>query len=172
VVDVSRGTPGRQELSLRKIGNGIGEENTPYYGSHQQFWDLFYNSVSHNVLPFVPPEFAAALAPVKGNPVWQIQRRNDINYDSALGLDLARDFGKTFSKNTFPGCLPGALGTQFRVFETLLVMTYSYATQFGLQTDALNGLGTPGSLRKKVRMLVYNEKSPALIRQTKKSAVT
>ncbi len=166
VVDVSRGTPGRQELNLR-------QESTTYSGSHQRFWDFFYTSVG-SLRPFVAPRFAAVLTPVSGDPVWQIDRRNEVNYDSAVGLNLARDFAQTFSKTAFPGSLPGVLGTQFRVFETLLMLTYSYATEFGLQTDALNGLGTPGSLRDKVRTLVYNERSPALalIRQTRKSAVT
>lgn len=171
VVDVSIGTPGRQQLSLRRIGPNPGQESTTYSGSHQRFWDFFYNAVS-SLRPFVAPEFAAALAPVSGDPVWQIDKRNEINYDSAVGLVLARDFARSFSKTAFPTSLPGALGTQFRVFESLLVLTYSYATSFGLQTDALNGLGVLGSLRDKVRTLVYNEKSPALIRQTRKSAVT
>ena len=54
----------------------------------------------------------------------------------------------------------------------MLRIVYSFATDFGLQTDALEGFGAPGDLRDKVQELVYSEKSPALIRQTKKAAVT
>jgi hypothetical protein len=171
VVDVSRGTPGRQELSIRRIGNGPGQEMTTYSGSHQRFWDFFYNAVS-TLGPFVAPPLAIALNPISGDPIWQIAKRNEINYDSFAGLALTQDFAKTFSKATFPASLPGVLGTQFHVFEILLELTYSYASSFGLRTDALDGLGAPGGLRDRVKELVYRVKAPGLIAQTKKAAVT
>ena len=169
VIDVDRGSPGRQELHIWKIGAGQGR--TTYNSSHQRFWDFFYSAV-RSLRPLVAPQYAAVLAPIAANPAWQSQRRNEINYDSFVGLDLARDFGNVFSQKTFPASLPGALGTQFGVCESLLTLASSYATDFGLMTDALDSLGQPGRLREKVGELVYGEKPPGLVRRTRKSSIT
>jgi hypothetical protein len=171
VVDVGKGSPGQQELRLRRIGARQGQQPTTYAGSHRIFWDLFYTAVQH-LVPMVEPRFAAVLSPVSGDRVWQIQHRNEVNYDSCIGCRLAEDFDRSFSRQGFPGCLPGVLSTQFRILETLLELVYSYARQFGLSTDALDGLGRPVSLRDKVRHLIYTDKPPGLVRKTRKTAVT
>lgn len=171
VVDVKKGSPGQQKLRLRVIGNEAGQQPTTFRGSHRIFWDIFYTAVQ-NLIPMVDPRFAAVLSPVGGNRVWQIQHRNEVNYNSHIGLRLAEDFDRSFSKQRFPGCLPGVLNTQFGILETLLELVYSYAHQFSLKTDALNGLGSPACLRDKVSHLVYADRPPGLVRKTKKTAIT
>ena len=166
VVDVVRGTPGHQELRVRRIGNSPGQENSTYAGSHERFWDLFYNAVS-SLRPFTDVRHAAALSPVGGDPVWQIAKRNEVNYDSAAGLSLARLFITTFSANPFRAALPGVLGTQFRIVEALLMVTNDFAHSLGLHTDALDALGAVGSLHDKVRELVFDKRAPGLGRQTR-----
>lgn len=171
VVDVEEGSPGQQELRHRKIGPRAGQQPTTYIGTHRVFWDLFYTAVQ-SLAPMVNSRFAAVLSPVSGDRTWQIQRRNEVNYDSYVACRLAKDFGRSFSGQGFPGCLPGVLSTQFRVLETLLELVYSYADQFGLATDALDSLGHGACLREKVRRLVYADQPPGLVRKTKKTAVT
>lgn len=171
IVHVSKGSPGKQELRLEGIGKRPGQQYTTYRGSHQVFWDMFYTAAK-SLVPMVDPRFAAVLSPVAGDVTWQIQHRNDVNYDSFIGLRLAEDFDRSFSKQAFPGCLPGVLSTQFRILEALLELAYSYARQFGLSTDALVGLGPPAHLRDKVRLLIYADRPPGLVRKTKKTVVT
>ena len=171
VVDVSKGSPGQQELRLRKIGKKPGQQYTTFTGSHRIFWDIFYIA-AQALIPMVDPRFAAVLSPIGGDPVWQIQHRNEVNYDSLIGFRLAEDFDRSFSKQGFPGCLPGVLSTQFRILETLLELVYSYANQVGLSTDALDGLGRPAPLRDKVRHLIYTDKPPGLVQKTRKTVIT
>jgi len=170
VVDVNKNSPGNQGLSLRRIGNQPGQQQTTYNGGHQRYWDLFYRAVA-NLRPMVQPKFAAILAPVGGNPIWQIDMRNLINYDSWEGLSLSRNFQISFRQATFPGSLPGILRTQFGILEALLELTFYFANQFGFQTDALNILGHTGSLSGSIRSLIYNGDPPGLVKKTIKSAL-
>ena len=168
VIDVDTGSPGNQKLRYRRIGKGEGRENTTYNGSHERYWDLYYRAVN-SLKPMVDPHYSPALSPISSDPVWQIVNRNKINYDSFVGFDLAKDFDQSFSKSSFPSCLPGTLGTQFRVLEILIELVYSYFCRFCLSTDALHQLRSPVSLRDKVCHLIYDEKPPGLVRKTKKS---
>lgn len=164
VVDVDRGSPGHQALRLRR-------ETTTYNGSHQIFWDLFYRTVQ-SLKPMLLAHQAIVLSPIGGDPVWQIDKRNDVNYDSFLSLRLAKDFDRVFSKDHFPTCLPGVLNSQFRILETLLEIVYTYVHDFGLSTDSLDGLTTSTSLCYKVKQLIYNKKPPGLVQKTKKAIIT
>lgn len=171
VVDVNKSSPGKQELSLRRIGQRQGQQPTTYTGSHRRYWDLFYNAVT-TLRPMVQPHLAAALSPVRGDPVWLIQQRNSVNYDTWICVNHVKDFNNSFSKDTFPNSLPGSLTTQFTILESLLELTYSFASRFSLNTDALESMGrSSGVLREKVRELIYNQKAPSLVRKTKKSAL-
>jgi hypothetical protein len=163
VIDVDRGSPGQQELHLRT-------ESTTYRGPHRTYWDLFYRAV-RTLRPMVDPGFSAALSPVSSNPIWQIEKRNDVNYCSLASLNLAQQFKTSFSKQAFPACLPGVLGTQYGILEGLLELAFDYAAQFGLNTDALIGLSTKTSLRKIVGDLVYSKKPPGLVKKTRKAAL-
>lgn len=165
IVDVHQGTLGSQELQLRKIGSGIDQEPTSYGGSHEIYWDLFYNSV-HDIIPMVPSRLAFALSPVSSDPAWLIRNRNEINYDTYYGITFATDFDKHFSPKKFPMSLPGNLNIQFKIFESLLEIVFDFAITFGLKTDALDGIGKPMEFRKKIQKWIYANK-PVKIRKKK-----
>jgi hypothetical protein len=162
VVDVKFGSPGHQELQIRAIGSGLGQEPSTRQGSHEVYWDLFYRAAL-DLIPLVAPRFAAVLSPISGDPIWQIEKRNQVNYDTLASIRLSESFQGTFCEDRFPACLTGVLSTQFQIAETLLELACSYACKFRLKTDALNGLGVPGSLREKVRSLICEAKVPSLV---------
>ena len=165
VVDVENRFPGQQKLRVRKIGNGRGQQETTYNGAHRQFWDLFYRAVV-SLRPNVPKHLAVALTPVSNDPVWLISRRNDVNYNSYESIRLIQDFQSNFSKQSFPGKLPGILATQWGIFELLLELAFDFVHQFNIQTDALSSLTTWGTLPPTVRQLVYGDHPPGLVQKT------
>jgi hypothetical protein len=171
VIDVETGLPGKQTLRIRRIGSKLGQVNTTSLGSHQRFWDLFYQAFQ-TTKPMFPSSFQLALTPISKDPLWQIDRRNDINYNSFSSIQLAQDFERGFACSSFPGCLPGVMNTQYKIFELLLEMSFYYAKDFGIATDTLNRLRTPSSLQNKVRELIYNEKPSGLVSKTIKPKLT
>jgi hypothetical protein len=142
--------------------------SSTYSGSHRRFWDFFYRAVA-TLRPLVDPLVAFALAPISSDPVWQIDRRNEINYDAYRAIMLAVDFQSSFSKASFPASLPGILGTQYNVLEGLLEIVFEYRRKFGLQTDALSSFDTSAFLGKCIRNKVYGPRTPALVSKTKKA---
>jgi len=170
-VDVDKGAPGQQTLRLRKIGNKQGQLNTTFSGSHRVFWDFFYRAAG-DLGPMVEARLSAVLSPISGDPEWQIQRRNEVNYDSMVGVRLAAEFRKVFCEQTFPGSLPGVMGTQFHVLNSLTELVYDFAAKLGVKTDALDTLGTTSPLRQKVRDLIYAVQMPDLVSKTNEAMVT
>ncbi len=168
VIDVETGNPGFQTLRIVRRGNSPGQVSSTYRGNHQQFWDIFYQAFTP-IRPTIPAVYLSAFSPILGDPVWQIRERNNVNYDPYNGIQIAEAFHRGFNKNTFPSCLPGSLNTQYRVFEILLRAAFYYADRFGINTDALDRLVTPMSLRDKVRQLIYNDKPFGLVQKTVKS---
>lgn len=169
-VSVEKRNPGQQELSVKRIGKGKNRQFTTGKGSHQIFWDLFYRAMQP-LRPQFDPRFSAALAPVGGDHFWQAYRRNEINYDPWRGLGVADDFRSAFSKDRFPGCLSGAMGTQYSLMEALVELAFVCKDKVELKTDAMANMGTTTSVRDSVKELVYGERPPGLVRNTKKSAL-
>jgi hypothetical protein len=161
LVEVVARTPGNQELILRRKGAGISN----YSGSHEQFWDVFYSSVT-KLTPWINPSFRPALAPPEGSVLWQTQTRNLLNYDSFNAVELSVDFQTAFKSAAFPGCLPGRLSTQYSTTEGLLSVFADFASRFGLTTDALDHLTPAGSRKDKVKALIFREHAPGLLRKT------
>lgn len=157
IIDVHQGTTSYQELQLRRIGNGADQEPCSYKGSHRIYWDLFYNSV-RSLVPMVSSHLAPALTPVSGDPVWLIKNRNKINYDTRIGISVVEDFDSHFSPTNFPSSLPGALSTQFHIFESLLEIACDFSNSFGLNTDALDGIGGSMPFSKKIKKWIYTNK--------------
>ena len=54
------------------------------------------------------------------------------------------------------------LNTQFKAFETLLLVAFRFAQQFGFQTDALARFAPVGARGIKIEQLVYDSAPPAL----------
>lgn len=167
IIDVNLSEPGNQELSKRDIGSHTGEENTTYRGSHQKFWDFFYNAFTP-LRPIVPTHLVAALTPIAGDHVWQIRNRNLINYDTFEAIKLGQDFKTSFSKTKFPSCLPGILSTQYGILDAMIELSFLYARQFNLRTDALSGFGVNDRRNEKIRRLIYCGKHNDLVKQSKK----
>ena len=168
IIDVNRSAPGNQELSVQRIGNGRGKYYVTQQGSHRQFWEIFYKATV-SIRPFVDSSISPILSPVSSRDVWLIEQRNDINYNTVKSVSTGGQFNATFSEAGFPGCLPSALNTQYQVCEGLLSVGSSFATDFGLATDALDVLSSPAPFNQRVRELVYNSTVPDLVTRTKKN---
>ena len=166
VIDVGVGTPGNQRLDRRRIGNGVGEEPTLTTGSHRNFWKIYYNSVT-SLVPTIPVELTMAVSPVSANEFWQIEARNEINYETFSAIDLNNDFQAAFSATSFPASLPGPLSTQYQVAEAMIEYAFGVASSLHVATDALALYGTSG-LKSKIRQHIYSAKAPALVRRSRK----
>src|SRR5438477_42027 len=79
------------------------------------FWDLYYKACKSLHPSVIEPLFKIALDPVNNDSVWQISRRNELNYDTTRAVSLMTEFQKKFNPNTH--VLPGILNTQFEVTE-------------------------------------------------------
>jgi hypothetical protein len=163
IIDVTRSSPGAQQLTIRRW-------TSTYGGSHKAFWDLFYGNVS-SLAPWVDLPLRGAIAPVSGDVVWQIDSRNEINYDSFAACELMRDFQQSFRRSRAVSTLPGALRTQFNIMEAMLRLTASFAKDFGLETDALDLLQPAGQRRVKVRELILQDDLPELERLVRRRAL-
>src|SRR5206468_4332448 len=152
VVDVAASQPGTQELVKRKA-------QTTYSGSHERFWDIFYKAVS-SLEPWVDPKVRFAITPVSSTITWQIENRNEVNYDSFLACQLAFNFQTNFNSAKFPTSLPGRLITQYSVSEGILLITSKFVREFGLTTDALDSLLPVGPRKAKIERLVFKDRIP------------
>ena len=162
VVHVGRSAPGNQELRVQGIGSGSGQYYVPHLGSHQRFWQIFYDTAV-SIKSFVDQESAAVMAPIASNSTWLIEQRNKFNYRSTESIALGGRFSRTFVESDFPSCLPGELNTQYRVCEGFLAAAISFADTFGLATDALDILEPPASIRQKIRDKIYRAGIPNLV---------
>ena len=167
VIHVDRSPPGKQVLRIQKIGNRQNHYPVIKSGSHQRFWEIFYKTVP-SIRPFVDNKLKPALAPVSNSNAWLIEQRNKVNYDTAESISSANAFDMDFSVDRFPGCLRGAINTQYKVCEGILAASCSFATQFNLSTDALDVLNPSASFSQRVQDLVYGPLVPDLVAKTKK----
>lgn len=167
VIDVRISRRGSQELSVRNIGSGAGQEPTTFRGSHQRFWDFFYRAFN-SISSLIPAHLLIAVTPISNQIDWQPKNRNDINYDSYNALELSKIFNTSYNPVNFPTSLPGVLNTQFSVFEATLELAFYYAKQFGLRTDALNSMGS-NSLKQNIKNNIYHFPLPKLVAKTKKN---
>ena len=168
-MDVSNGAPGHQELKKRLVGNGLGEESIGAFGSHRQFWEIFYNSMRPFIV-LVPAHLTVGITPINGNPLWQITNRNEVNYRAFEALSLIESFDAQFVAANFPASLPGIVNTQFGVVEAMIELAFDFATQIGLSTDALNYFGN-FPLVKHVHRQIYRPKAIGLVKQTRKNRI-
>ncbi|MBT3273979.1 MAG: hypothetical protein HN368_12555 [Spirochaetales bacterium] len=144
VLDVDASRPGNQRLRYRRI-NGSPGTGTTRRGSHQQFWDLFYSAVSA-LRPIIPSHLVPAVSPVNGDPVWLIQKRNQFNYQAVSSIELTTQFENVFDPNQFENTLPGSLSTVYGILKMMLELTFGFAKQFQLSTDALAPLSASNGI--------------------------
>ncbi len=168
VIHVIRSTPGNQELGVERIGTGEDRYYVTGRGSHRQFWEIFYRTMP-SVRRFVDDDYVIALSPVSNNRAWLIEQRNRVNYSTAESIGVAQSFSMTFEEAKFPDCLPGVLHTQYKVSEGILAASCSFATRFGLATDALDVFGSSVPFAQRIRGLVYDPVLPNLAGRTKQN---
>jgi hypothetical protein len=158
-IEATASTPGKQQFSVTRRVQRLSTFNGP----HRVFWDFYYIAAA-TLLPWVPRHLLDAVTPVSSNPVWQIDTRNSINYDTHVAVDLSSGFLGSFSHSGFPTSLPGALSTQYHVSRATVELAFWFAKQFHVRTDALSTLGISGRRSRIIRELVYGAKVPSLTR--------
>ncbi len=164
IVEVKSSIPGTQELVVNRSATST------YTTSHQRFWDFFYGATKA-LIPWVDTPLRLGITPVSSSDIWQAKNRRDINYDSYKALELSAQFQTDFDSGTFPGSLPGVLNTQFVIFEALLELTFGYAREFALGTDALGSLTPAGTRRAKLARLVFRDRASGLARKLKRAKI-
>ena len=167
-VEVTRGNINSQELTIHR--KKTLKTMTTYNGTHRMFWDLFYKAV-RSLHAWVDPSLRFVIMPVSGSPSWQPDRRNEINYDSFRALTLDREFKLKFKFRQFPTSLPGILNTQFKITESLTLLAFKFAKDFGLNTDALDVLMPSGTRGDKIEKLIFNSRIRVAIEASKKAHI-
>lgn len=169
LVKVRNGDVGSQELEI--LRNKAVKSQTTYGGNHQMFWDFFYRAVRSLHAWIQEPELLLAIKPISSDPCWQINNRNEINYDSFKALDLSREFSANFNLGRFPSNLPGILNTQFTITESLVLLAFKYARDFGVSTDALDILSTAISRGDKIDALIFNSSAGVVVESSKRTPI-
>lgn len=174
IVDVGSGNIGAQELTVHRLPRGKRSAAfgfTNYHGTHQAFWDIFYNGIQQ-LSPWIKePEFHIAITPVSNDPAWQIAKRNEINYDSHLAIKLAEEFMGNFQSAQFPNSLPGVMNTQFKITENLVMLAFRYAKDFGIATDALDMLMSPATRNQIIDTFIFGSQSRVSVHPDKKNSI-
>ncbi len=170
IVDVVRGNSGRQELRIiRNLGNNqrILRNFSAYNGPHRVFWDIFYPS-SAGLTAWIPDQsLHIALTPVSNDRLWQINNRNDLNYNSLDSLEVCKSFENNFNSTNFPSSLPGVLSTQFSITEAMILTAVFFSKEFNLGTDSLKNLNPAGARETKLRNLIRDGVLPDLAQKSK-----
>jgi hypothetical protein len=147
LVDVENGNANSQVLRVtKKVKSPNG-----YPGSHQVFWDLFYEGY-RTFGPWIPKELQSATEPVNSNPVWQIDARNEVNYDMFRAHEGALSLKRHFKPNRLAS-LRGSLALQLEVTEAMLKTAVYFANDLKVNSFPYEGLET-GSRSIALRRLV------------------
>ena len=157
-VDVESGIPNHQILRI----NGKPKGPNGYGGSHQRFWDYFYEGCSA-ISPWVPNEFLSAIAPVNSDRIWQINSRNEVNYDTFMAFDAALSLETNFNSKRLRS-YGGSLGQQLAITEAMLQLARYFANTFKISSYPYEGLAT-GTRPKALRALV-TKSAPGLTNQS------
>ena len=157
-VDVESGLPNHQILRINSNPKGP----NGYGGSHQRFWDYFYEGCN-TISPWVPNELLPAIAPVNNDRIWQINSRNEVNYDTFMAFDAAMSLHTSFNSNRLKS-YGGSLGQQLETTEAMLKLALYFANTFKIDSYPYQGLAT-GTRPKALRALV-TKSTPALTSQS------
>lgn len=155
LVDVDSGVAGAQALRVsRRARAGR--------GTHKAFWGSFYQAAP-SISPWVPGHLASALDPVNHDPLWMINERNAVNYDSCAAFDSALALANGFDVRHLRS-LRGSLGQQMESSEAILRLTCWCASECGLNTPAFSGLGI--GPRASVMRNLIRKTAPSLVNQS------
>lgn len=137
MVEVSDGTPKSQKLCfLPKLHSPKG-----FRGSHQIFWDNFYEGCDTTIRAWAPEALSPAVTPVNGDRAWQTVTRNELNYDMHGAYTAAKYFDENFNPKKLRD-LSGSIGQQLVVTESMLKLAIHFAEFFKVQSLAYEGMGT------------------------------
>ena len=171
IVHVDRSRPGQQRLRIQRLGMKKGQHPISRTGSHRVFWELFYQAASR-LAPFISdPQDRTVLLPVSNDSSWLIDRRNKVNYDPERSILVGVDLARNFSPSNFPSSLPGDLSTQYRVCEGLLRISHTFASDFNVETDALDSLSTHCNIDSRICGLVYQATPPRWTDEARRQAI-
>jgi hypothetical protein len=162
IVHVQVNAKGSQELVLKRKP----KSPSVYHGSHRMFWDFFYEAVAPLANWTTNPAHLLALNPVSGARTWQIDERNDVNYDARTAYDAVKAFPSKLNAANFRKSLSGSIVTQLEVTEGMLLLASEYARDFKLDSHALAALNV-GKRPDCIKRLVMQAKLPKLVTQSK-----
>jgi hypothetical protein len=157
-VDVESGTPNSQLLRINKNPRGP----NGFKGSHQIFWDYFYEGCN-SISPWVPNELTGAVTPVNNDRTWQIRARNEVNYDMSLAFDAAVLLETSFNPRRLK-LFGGSLGQQLEITEAMVKLAIYFANTFSVGSFAYEGLGT--GPRPRVLRALVTKVPPGLVTQS------
>lgn len=157
--DVESGIAPHQIINIHKRKQG---PPSAYPGSHQKFWDLYYEGCA-SFAPWVPVELTEAIRPVNNNRIWQIAARNEVNYDMAFAFDASLLLDSTGNPRRLDE-YGGALGQQREVTENTLKLAVYFANEFGISSFPFEGLYS-GPRPRALRALV-TKSAPSLVTQS------
>ena len=159
LVDVENGSVTSQVLRITKKF----KSPTGYTGSHQVFWDIFYDGYN-SISPWIPSHLQGPTAPVNSDRAWQIDARNQVNYDMFRAFESASSLEKTFNPRKLRTSLRGPLAQQLEVTEGMLKLAIYFANDFGVSSFPYEGLGT--GFRPKVLRALVTRVPPGLSTQS------
>ena len=160
IVDVHDGTPGSQEVSVRRWQSSPNGRRA----THAAFWDYFYDAAA-SIAPWIPGTLASALVPVNGDRDWLTSQRNDVNYDTFVAWEASVLLQRTFQPQQFPHRLMGPLGQQFETTEQLVELAATLAKLLSVESYALDGCGANGT-RLQIQRFLVCQPAPTLTNQS------
>lgn len=151
--DVTR--PGAQRFSVRR-------RRSSYKGSHERFWEYYFAN-SSLLIPTANGRERFALSPVSSDVTWLISRRNSVNYDTYRAIELACSVKNVFDATKVPASMPGELSTLYRFVDSLVSISMRVVSSVGINSDALLGLSSVGSLEDRIVDLVVSDTPPDVL---------
>ena len=102
-------------------------------------------------------------SPVNNDRVWQIEARNEANYDMFRAFEAAMLFETSFKPKKLRS-LHGPLAQQLEVTEGMLKLALHFARSFGVSSFAYDGLES--GTRSKVLRALVTKAPPGLVTQS------
>jgi hypothetical protein len=161
LIEVQRDNPGDQAFVVRKTYQAPA-------GSHRGFWTAFYNSMARQVA-WVDPSYTIAVQPPNGNPTWQIDTRNRVNYKYHEAMQMVEDFERYFDSSRFPKSLRGDTATQYQISKTTILLAADLAGKLALSTDVFTSLG--GSRQLSINDLIFGRILPDLVSSAQQTQI-
>ena len=159
VIDVEGGVVGHQRL---KIHRGF-RSPSGARGSHRVFWAEFYDATA-SISAWAPAELVSAFTPVNNDFAWQINERNNVNYDMFHAWGSSMRFFETFKPAKLHS-LSGPARLQLETTEQIVRIALHFAREVALPGAGLDGCGAAGNRLQSQKQLVTRT-VPSLLSQS------